>query len=395
MSIAGGKSAMTSKPGLEVFLDSLLHLVAGKRAALLACPSSVDRNLRSSVECLYARPDINLVALFGPEHGLRGDAQAGKKVADSRDRLTQLPVYSLYGPSQRPEPDMLRGVDVFIIDLQDGGVRFYTYLATTLYVMEAAGKAGIPVIILDRPAPISGVRVEGPVLDASHTSFVGPWTLPIRYGMTIGEIARLLNEEAQIGCELTVVPLADWSRDMWHDDAGLPFVPSSPNLPTLESMTLYPGTCLVEGTNISEGRGTTRPFEYIGAPWLSAESLADELNALALAGLRFRPVYFQPSFGKYAGEVCAGAHLYVTDRDRLQPIEAMLHVLQIIKRMYPAEFAWRPRWAAGLRRPIDLLWGSPGLRRQIDADRPVAELIAAWQPGLAQFQQLITRYMLY
>ena len=386
---------MKTKLGLEVFLEARLDLVAGKRVALLACPSSVDHNLRSSVERLHEHPDINLVALFGPEHGLRGAAQAGKKVETAVDPLTRLPAYSLYGAAHKPAPHMLRDIDTFIIDLQDGGVRFYTYLATTMYVMEAAAEAGISVIILDRPAPITASRVAGPMLDPAYTSFVGPWTLPIRYGMTIGEIAQLLNEEAHVGCDLTVIPLVGWSRNLWHDETGLPFIPSSPNLPTLDAMTLYPGACLVEGTNISEGRGTTRPFEYIGAPWLNAEQLADQLNALELAGLRFRPVYFVPTFGKYPAEVCAGVHLFVTDRERCQPISALLHVLQTIKRSYPDDFAWRPRWAAGARRPIDLLWGSDSLRRSIDSGRPVGELIDAWQPGLKAFELLREKYRLY
>lgn len=386
---------MRTKAGLEVLLESRLDLLAGKRVALLACPSSVDYKLRSSVERLHQHPDINLVALFGPEHGIRGQAQAGKKVATARDPLTDLPVFSLYGAAQKPTPDMLRGIDTFVIDLQDGGVRFYTYLATTMYVMEAAQEAGIAVLVLDRPAPITADRVEGPVLEPAYTSFVGPWTLPIRYGMTIGEIASLLNEAADIGCDLTVIAMADWTRDLWYDETGLPFIPSSPNLPTLDAMTLYPGTCLIEGTNISEGRGTTRPFEYIGAPWLKAEPLADALNALALDGLRFRPVYFAPTFGKYDGEVCAGVHLYVTDRDRCQPVAAMLRVLQTIKRNYPNDFAWRQRWEPGARKPIDLLWGSDALRRQLDADLPVEALIAAWQPAISTFQQSKEGHLLY
>ena len=252
---------MTTKLGLEVLLESQLDLVAGKRVGLVACPSSVDRQLRSSVELLHQHPDVNLAALFGPEHGIRGDAQAGAKVDSTADPLTQLPVHSLYGKTQRPSPDMLRDLDLIIIDLQDGGVRFYTFLATALYVMEAARAAGISVVILDRPAPINGARVEGPMLDPAYASFVGPAPLPIRYGLTLGELARLRNEQ-DIHCDLTVVPLQNWSRPMWYDQTGLPFIPSSPNLPTLGAMTLYPGTCVVEGTNLSEGRGTTRPFEY-------------------------------------------------------------------------------------------------------------------------------------
>ena len=385
---------MTTKLGLEVFLESHLDLVAGKRVGLVACPSSTDRHLRSSVDCLYHHPAVNLVALFGPEHGIRGDAQAGSKVATAIDPLTQLPVYSLYGATHRPEPEMLRDIDTIIIDLQDAGVRFYTFVATTLYVMQAAAEAGISVIVLDRPAPITGSRIEGPLLDPAFTSFVGPSSLPIRYGMTIGELTRMLNEE-EIHCDLTVIPLEAWSREMWYDQTNLPFIPSSPNLPTLDSVTLYPGTCLIEGANLSEGRGTSRPFEYIGAPWIHTEPLADQLNALNLAGVRFRPVFFVPTFSKYQGELCAGVHVYVADRDRFQPVNAMLHVLQTLKRTYPDDFAWRQRWAVGAPRPIDLLWGSKSLRRHLDADRDVDDLITSWQPDLARFEHLRANYLLY
>lgn len=385
---------MTTKLGLEVFLESQLDLVAGKRVGLVACPSSVDRRLRSSVERLHAHPDIDLVALFGPEHGIRGDAQAGAKVDSTVDPLTQLPVHSLYGKTQRPSPAMLRDLDAIIIDLQDGGVRFYTFVATTLYVMEAAREAGVSVVILDRPAPINGTRVEGPLLDPAYSSFVGPAPLPIRYGLTIGELARLRNEQ-DIHCDLTVVPMRHWSREMWYDDTGLPFVPSSPNLPTLDAMTLYPGTCLIEGTNLSEGRGTTRPFEYIGAPWINAESLAAQLNGLELAGARFRPVYFVPTFSKYQGQLCAGVQIYVTDREQFPTVRAMLHILQTLKRTYADSFSWRQPWIPGKQRPIDLLWGSNRLRRHIDADRPLEDLAAEWQPGLRQFEELRKEYLLY
>ncbi len=386
---------MTTKLGVEVLLESRLDLVAGKRVGLVACPSSVDRHLRGSVELLHEHPQINLVALFGPEHGIRGDAQAGAKVDSAIDPLTQLPVHSLYGHSQRPAPEMLRDLDLIIIDLQDGGVRFYTFVATALYVMQAARDAGIGVVLLDRPAPINGVRVDGPMLDADYSSFVGPAPLPIRYGLTMGELARLLNEQDDVHCDLTVVPLGNWAREMWYDDTGLPFVPSSPNLPTLDAMTLYPGTCLIEGTTLSEGRGTTRPFEYIGAPWIQAESLATRLNALHLPGARFRPVYFVPTFSKHQGELCAGVQVYVSDRERFQPVSAMLRVLQTLKRTYPGEFGWRKAWLPGRQRPIDLLWGSDQLRRHIDADRAVEDLAAEWQPATQQFQDLRRDYMLY
>lgn len=380
--------------GLDVFLESGADLVAGKRVGLLACPSSVDGQLRGSVERLHRHPAVNLAALFGPEHGIRGDAQAGSPVASDIDAITGLPVYSLYGETQSPTPEMLRDLDVILIDLPDAGVRFYTFLATTLYVMRAARDAGIAVIVLDRPAPINGNRVEGPMLDPEFASFVGPFPLPIRYGMTLGEVAQLANDK-DIGCELKVVAMRGWSRAMWLDETGLPFVPSSPNLPTLDAMTLYPGACLVEGTNLSEGRGTTRPFEYIGAPWIDAEPLADQLNGLALPGLRFRPVYFVPTFGKHQGELCAGSQIFVTDRKQFQPVSAMLHVLQTLKRRYSDDFAWRQPWAKGAYPPIDLLWGSDALRQHIDADEPVEALIESWQPELREFEQTRANYFLY
>ena len=390
---------MMTKPaqvtlGLEIFLRERLGLVAGKRAALLACPSSIDSRLRSSLERLRAQPAVNLVALFGPEHGLRGAAQAGSPVKTARDPLTGLPVHSLYGKTQTPTPDMLRGIDVILIDLPDGGVRFYTYLATVLNVLRAAEQAGIEVLLLDRPAPLGGLRVEGPILRSAWRSFVGPFELPIRYGMTMGELAQLVNA-AEIGCALTIVPMRGWRRDMTYADTGLPFVPSSPNLPTLEAMLLYPGTCLVEGSNLSEARGTTKPFEYFGAPWIHAEELAAQLNGLDLAGLRFRPVYFVPTFSKYQGELCAGVQMVMLDRAACQPVAAMLQALQVIKRRYAEDFAWRAAWQAAAPPPIDLLYGSDDLRRAIDADQPVDELIAGWAPGLRAFQKLRAEHLLY
>ena len=386
---------MATRLGLDVFLDEHLDLVDGKRVALVACPSSVDQDLRSSVERLHRHSAVNLVALFGPEHGLRGDAQAGVHVTMYTDPQTQLPVHSLYGETRTPATDMLAGIDTLIIDLQDGGVRFYTFLATALYVMDAAAKAGCAALILDRPAPITGNRIEGPVLDPAYASFVGPYPMPIRYGMTIGEIAQMINAEHAVGCDLTVIPMEAWSRDMWFNETGLPFVPSSPNLPTLDAMTLYPGACLIEGTNISEGRGATKPFEYIGAPWIDAEFIAEHMNDLGLHGVRFRPVYFVPTFSKYRGELCAGVHVYVTDRERFEPVAMILHLLQTVMNAYPDEFAWREPWAENAHFPIDLLSGGTALREHLDAKRPVDALIESWREKSAAFAGIRDKYLLY
>lgn len=386
---------MNTQPGLEVLFEQQLDLVAGRRVGLVASVSSVDRNLVSAVERLHRHPAVNLVALFGPEHGLRGEAQAGDYVETYMDRVTGLPVYSLYGPTQKPRPDMLQNLDVLVVDLQDGGIRFYTYLATLAYVMEAAAEQGLPVLVLDRPTPLGGLGVEGPVSEAGYTSFVGPYPIPIRYGMTIGEIADLFNRAFHVGCELTVVPIVGWCRSLWFDQTGLPFVPPSPNLPALSAMTVYPGTCLVEGTTLSEGRGTTKPFEYIGAPWIEAEALTRTMNGLALPGVRFRPVYFAPTFSKHQGQPCQGVHIYVVDREVFRPVETGLHLLAQVKRMYPQHFGWRDPWHVGGHYPIDLLSGGDTMRKHLDADRPISDLVAGWQEALQGFVDLRAEFLRY
>ena len=384
---------MTVKLGLEVLLEQRPDLLAGRRVGLVAGASSVDARLVSSVERL--RCHVNLTTLFGPEHGLRGEAQAGQHVTNYTDPLTGLPVYSLYGDTQMPTPDMLRDVDALVFDLQDGGVRFYTYLSTLGYVMQAAAEHGLPVIVLDRPVFLNGVTVEGPVLDPNYSSFVGLYPIPIRYGMTAGEIARLFNEAFGVGCDLTVVPMEGWRRAMWYDETGLPFIPPSPNLPTLSAVTVYPGMCLVEGTTLSEGRGTTKPFEYIGAPWIQAEALAAALNELELPGVRFRPVYFTPTFSKYQGETCAGVHVVVMDRAAFRPVETALHLLATVKQRYPDRFGWRAPWTAGGHYPIDLLSGGIQVRQHLDASHPIPDLVNGWQDELRAFGNLRAKYLLY
>ncbi len=376
---------MPVRLGLEVLLESQLDRIQGGRMGVVASPSSVDRDLTSVVERLWRAPGVRLTALFGPEHGLRGAAQAGDEVGTVTDPATGLPAYSLYGDTKKPTPDMLHDVDVLVVDLQDGGVRFYTYLYTLAYVMQAAAEQGKRVIVLDRPAPLGGLRVEGPVLDPAYASFVGLYPIPIRYGMTIGEIARLFNEAFGIGCDLEVVWMDGWRRAMWFDQTGLPFISPSPNLPTLDSLTVYPGLCLFEGTSLSEGRGTTRPFEYIGAPWIDAAKLAGRMNDLALAGVRFRPVYFVPTFSKHQGVLCQGVHVFVTDREAFRPVDVALHLLQQVKRAYPEQFAWREPWRSDGHPPIDLLTGGSRVRTHLDADQPIPALVDGWGAELRDF----------
>ena len=377
--------------GLEVFLDSHARIVTGKRAGLITHQAGVDHDLVSTVERLHGHPAVNLARLFGPEHGLRGEAQAGDSVSSYTDSITGLPVFSLYGSTRKPTPDMLDGLDILLFDMQDAGVRFYTYLSTLAFVMQAAADNNLPLIVLDRPAPLNGLRVEGPVLDPQYASFVGLYPIPLRYGMTIGEMARLFNTMFNIGCDLMVIPLEGWIRGLWFDETDVPFVPASPNLPTLDSLTLYPGTCLVEGTNTSEGRGTTRPFEFIGAPWIRGEQLAKILNDLSLPGVRFRPVYFVPTFSKYQSEVCSGVHVYVTNRDDLRPVEVGLYLIQQVKVLHPEHFAWQ----AGEHHPIDLLTGGGQVREHLDAQDSVAELVASWEADLRAFREMRAPFLLY
>jgi uncharacterized protein YbbC (DUF1343 family) len=381
--------------GLEVLVRDRLGEVAGQRLGLVASPSSVDADLASSVDVLHGQPGTELAALFGPEHGLRGEAQAGEKVGSSTDTRTGLPVYSLYGATRTPTAEMLDGLDTIVFDLQDGGLRFYTYLSTLAHVMEAAAEHGTRVVVLDRPVYLGGTTVEGGLVEDAFRSFVGLYPLPIRYGMTAGEIARLLALEHGIDCELHVVPMRGWRREMWFDDTGFPFVPPSPNLPTLSAITVYPGTCLVEGTNLSEGRGTTKPFEYVGAPYLDGYELARSMNRLELPGVRFREVFFVPTFSKHLGETCSGVQLHVTNRGAFEPLPTAVHLISTVRRLWPERFGWRAPWAEGGHHPIDLLSGSSRLRGCIDAAEDVTTLLADWKEESRRFEDLRARYLLY
>jgi uncharacterized protein YbbC (DUF1343 family) len=385
----------TTRLGLEVFLDEQVEMVDGLRVGLVTSATSTDSSLVNTVHRLHIHPAIHLVALFGPEHGFRGEAQSKEEIGISIDPLTSLPVYSLYGKTYKPTPEMLDKIDVLVVDLQDVGVRFYTRLSTLAYVLQASAERKIQVIVLDRPAPINGLTVEGPVLDTSYSSFMGMYPIPVRHGMTIGEFAQLVNEAFSIRCRLAVVPMQSWRRSMWFDQTNLPYVPTSPNLPTLETLTVYPGTCLIEGTNLSEGRGTTKPFEYIGAPWIEAESLADKLNALNLTGVRFRSVYFTPTFGKYQGELCAGVQVFVTDRVEFRSIEVALHMIKQIKQEYPAYFSWQEPDIPDGHYHIDLLCGNSKVREYIDTEKPLRALFTQWQDEIQAFLRMRSDFLLY
>ncbi len=335
---AGAYSQAQVVPGLEVILAEQKSLMRGKRVGLITNHTAVDRRGRHAVDLLAASPDVHLTALFAPEHGIRGAVQAGGEVAGSRDRKTGVPVYSLYGKVTKPTPEMLGNIDVLIYDIQDVGARFYTYISTLGEAMEAAAAAGIPFIVLDRPNPLADVCLEGPILDpARFRSFVGAYPIPIRYGMTAGELAGFVRDSLPKSPNLTVVKMKNYRRGLWYDQTGLLWIAPSPNIPSLATATVYPGMCLFEGTNLSEGRGTTQPFEMIGAPWLDGDRVAEELNGLKLDGVLFRPVSFTPTFSKHQGQLCHGIQVHVTERTRFRPVRTAIHVLCAIRKDYPAE----------------------------------------------------------
>jgi uncharacterized protein YbbC (DUF1343 family) len=327
------------RPGIDVLLSDSMPLVAGRRVGLVTNQTGIDSRGASDVDRLLAA-GVRLTALYSPEHGFRGSAAPGASVASTRDSVTGLPIYSLYGPTASPTDSMLRDVDIMLVDLQDAGARYYTYIATATEVMRAAARLGMPVVILDRPNPIGGA-MAGNVLDTAYRSFVGRLPVPMRHGLTMGEMARFANDEMSIGADLRVVPVDGWRRDEYYDETGLPFVQPSPNLPTLESLIHYPGTCLFEGTNLSVGRGTDHPFEQIGAPWLDPGRVLAQLRFANPTGVRFDTLHFTPHApgdGKYADTIVAGIRLHVTDRAAYDPVQTAVLLLAAIRDVSPERF---------------------------------------------------------
>lgn len=387
---------MTVLTGAEQLRDERFARLRGKRVGLLTNPTGVTADLVSLVEQIAAAAGVTLAALFGPEHGLAAGAAAGEEIGEATHPRLGIPIHSLYGSRQAPTPESLVGLDLLVIDLQDIGARFFTYLATVALTLEVCGQTRTPVLILDRPNPIGGEIIEGPIVEPGLRSFVGQIPIPIRHGLTLGELARFANDREGYGATLEVLSVRGWRRSMRHAATGLPWVLPSPNVPTIDTAIVYPGTCLIEGPNLSEGRGTTLPFELIGAPWLDADRLAADLNALDLPGLRWRPATFTPYAGRdHVGVPCFGVQLHPHDPDALRPVTAALHLMTLARAQDTVAFGWREPWAAGSERPIDLLSGTKSLREAIDAATPVAEIVAGWEAGLAQFREDRRPYLLY
>jgi len=397
---AGGRSAARVLSGLDTLIGKRFAPLRGCAVGLICNATAVDRRLRHAADLFREAPGVRLGALFGPEHGVRGDLQYMAAVRHERDRRTGVRVHSLYGhraESLRPSSGMLRGLDALVFDIQDVGARYYTYQATMLFCMEAAARAGIPFFVLDRPNPIGGVAVEGPGLRPGFESFCGVHDVAVRHGLTVGELAALYRAERGLDLELTVVPCRGWRRGLFQRDTGRVWVFPSPNMPTPETAIVYPGMCLLEGTNLSEGRGTTRPFELFGAPWLDAEALAETLSAAGLPGVAFRPVRFVPAWDKHAGAPCHGVEVVVTDREAFLPFRTGVACVVAARAQKPARFRWRTEtyeFVPGIP-AFDLLCGSAREREAIDRGASWQELAGDWAAEEKAFRKRRSPHLLY
>jgi uncharacterized protein YbbC (DUF1343 family) len=379
--------------GLENLLQNHLDLVKGKRIGLMTNPSGVDRNLRSTVDLLFKHPDIKLTALFGPEHGIRGAIYAGERIGDEVDQQTRLPVFSLYGEHRKPTAEMLKDVDVILIDIQDIGIRAYTFIYTMAKIMEAAAEFHKNVIVLDRPNPLGGVNVEGNLVHEGYFSFVGLYPIPYRHGMTIGELAKLFNGAFGIDCQLTVIPMLNWKRDMLWEDTGLQWVPTSPHVPHWETALFMSATGVFgELRTISEGVGYTLPFEVMGAPWIDGYELAAELNKLQINGVIFRPLYYKPYYATFKDEACQGVQLHLTDKENFNSYVTGLHLVQTLMSLYPEHDLFANRDRIGAFRKVT---GCDYIMNDLKAGIPVSEIQAKWLAELNDFKKLRKQYLLY
>ncbi len=386
------------KLGLEVLLDEKIELLRGARVGLICNPTTVNHQWQHAADLLHAHPAINLTTLFGPQHGIRGETQDNMIEWEGfRDRCTGVMAHSLYGPTRQPTEEMLRDVDVLIFDVQDVGTRVYTFIYTMALAMQACREFGKKVIVLDRPNPIGGTQIEGSLLEHGHESFVGLFPIPMRHGMTVAELARLFNQDFGIGGELEVVPMQGYQRDWYFDETDAPWIIPSPNLPTVDGTIVYPGTVYLEGTMVSEGRGTTRPFELIGAPYADAYEVAEYLNHLRLPGVHFRPHSFLPTFQKHAGQICHGVQIHVQSRRDYKPVRTGIAIIQAYYELYPQDFHWKePPYEYELERfPFDVIAGTKKLRAQIEEHLPLEQIAAGWRTDEAAFATQRQAVLLY
>ncbi len=384
--------------GLELLLSENLQLVQGERIAVISHPASVDSKLRHVVDLFQDHPKIRLTALLGPQHGARGETQDNMIEWEGyQDRSRGLPVYSLYGKVRQPTEEMLHEVDVLVFDLQDVGSRYYTFVWTMALAMQACAQYGKRFIVLDRPNPIGGLDVEGNLPEPEFRSFVGLYPIAVRHGMTVAELARYLNAEFQIDCSLEVVPMRGWKREMFFEQTGLPWVFPSPNMPTMDTALVYPGGCLLEGTNLSEGRGTTRPFEISGAPWAKPDDLVTLLQGTDLPGAHFRPITFAPTFHKWQEHVIGGVQIHVIDRTVFRPFRTGLALIQAYFQLGPDRFRWKhpPYEYEYEKLPFDILVGTDQVRPLLEQGKTPMELERSWDQDLKLFQTQREKHLLY
>jgi len=390
---------MKTNCGLDLLKQMWPGELEGARLGLVVHPASVDRKLTHAVDIFRKMKNVELKVLFGPQHGIMGQTQDNMIEWEGfTDPRTKLPVFSLYGSSRKPDQAVLKGIDALVIDLQDVGSRYYTFIWTMALCMEACAELDKSVVVIDRPNPIGGSMVEGPVLTLGFESFVGLKSLPVRHGMTIGEIGRYLKHEFYPSLDYFVVPAQGWIRQKWFDTTGLPWVMPSPNMPCLDTATVYPGMCLLEGTNLSEGRGTTRPFEIFGAPFIDPHKMIRRLNSFKLPGVHFRPVHFQPTFQKYAGELCGGAQIHVQKRDRFLPFKTAVAILLTIRELYQDRLQWNqpPYEYETEKLPIDILAGTDRLRKDIDEGTDLDGMEAWWGTECDSFRTTFRqKYLMY
>lgn len=385
--------------GADRLLSEFLPLLKNKTLGIITNQSGVLSNGTHIVDTLNSLPDVKIAALFGPEHGVRGDNPAGIKVDNSIDQKTGIPVFSLYGKNNKPTPEMLKEINLLIYDIQDVGARFYTYISTLFYALQAAAENNIPIIVLDRPNPINGISVEGPVRKENLKSFVGIAPIPIRYGMTIGELAKMFAGEELIGKnlkpDLTVIKLENWNRNSYYDDLNIKWIKPSPNIPEVNAAITYPGMCLIEGTNISEGRGTYSPFLTIGAPFINSEELINYLNQNNIEGVQLKPVQFTPvniegmaSNPKYKDEPCNGININITDRNKFNSVGFGIKLIYSLRKLYPEKFKFREKG-------FDRLVGDENIRKQFEGNKKPEEIINSWEKELNDFIKIRKKYLLY
>jgi len=384
--------------GVEVLLGERIDLIKGARVGLVCNQASVLPDLTHAADAFSDHPDVDLTTLFGPQHGIRGDVQDNMiETPHTTDERTKKPIYSLYSETREPTEEMLRDVDVIVFDMQDVGCRIYTFVYTMANCMRAAKKFGKRVVVCDRPNPINGLAVEGNVTETAFTSFVGQFEIPTRHGMTCGELAKMFNDHFGIGCELEVVGMEGWRREMWFEETKLPWVLPSPNIPTVDTCVVFPATVYVEGTELSEGRGTTKPFELNGAPYIDPWVWAAELEKFNFPGVAFRQCYFQPTFQKHAGVTCGGVQIHVTDREAFTPVIVGIAMIKTAYDLYTDKFEWKRDAYEYVfdKNPFDVVSGTDKVRKGIESGMSLEDIRASWDNGLREFNEIRAKYLMY